>query len=347
LKRYFFDVENIMELLMLVVTAVILYVPDSQIVNGCETKRHLAAFVIVLAWATLITLTGRHPKMARYNIYVTMFCKVLKSFILFLTWYSFFIIAFGLGFYIMLHKDVPNHVPGEDDYRFFDNPWLSLVKTSTMFVGEIEFSDIPIDTSSRLGILGYFFLLSFVFLIVVVLMNLLNGLAVHDTNIIREEAEIVTYVSKVEAISCTEAVLLGDPFNFLANAPAIKALRSLPSLAFCRKIYQSSLVRDISNKITGATGILLFYTYLPDKVLVFTPNKHKSRLECCSIEELGEEVVMAAKDIVVKKSQVEHEGSSEVVNRLSRLENSQTRLENNMASLAVKMEAVLNKLNTM
>jgi hypothetical protein len=39
-----------------------------------------------------------------------MFYKVVRSFILFLTWYSFFIIAFGLGFYIMLHKDTPGHV---------------------------------------------------------------------------------------------------------------------------------------------------------------------------------------------------------------------------------------------
>jgi hypothetical protein len=35
-------------------------------------------------------------------------------------------------------------VQKEDEYEFFNNPWLSLVKTGTMFVGEIEFSDIPI-----------------------------------------------------------------------------------------------------------------------------------------------------------------------------------------------------------
>ncbi len=35
-----------------------------------------------------------------------MFYKVLQTFFFFLIWYSFFIIAFGLGFYIMLHTDV-------------------------------------------------------------------------------------------------------------------------------------------------------------------------------------------------------------------------------------------------
>ena len=101
--------------------------------------------------------------------------------------YAFFIIAFGLGFYIMLHKDTVKReaTNEEDSYPFFDQPLLALIKTSTMFVGELEFADIPIDLESPLYPLSYFFFLSFVFLIVVVLMNLLNGLAVSDTGAIQ------------------------------------------------------------------------------------------------------------------------------------------------------------------
>jgi len=32
-----------------------------------------------------------------------------------------------------------------EEYPFFDDPFLSMIKTTTMFVGEIEFSDIPVD----------------------------------------------------------------------------------------------------------------------------------------------------------------------------------------------------------
>ena len=131
----------------------------------------------------------------RYNVYVMMFYKVLGTFIFFLAWYAFFIVAFGLAFYILLHKD-DGSVIGEDDYIYFNKPWLALVKTSTMFVGELEFSDIPIDVDNYLSPLAYVFFLSFVFLIVVVLMNLLNGLAVSDTGIIQEKAEIFTYISR-------------------------------------------------------------------------------------------------------------------------------------------------------
>ena len=121
-----------------------------------------------------------------------------------------FIVSFGLGFYILLHKDSPTlsksnlgdslrYTEGscpEDEYPFFNNVGLALVKTFTMFVGELEFADLPFETP-----VGYLFLLAFVFLIVVVMMNLLNGLAVSDTGLIREEAEIYAYRCQVEIIS--------------------------------------------------------------------------------------------------------------------------------------------------
>ena len=43
---------------------------------------------------------------------------------------------------------------------------------------------------------SFTFLLVFVFFIVVILMNLLNGLAVSDTGIIMEKAEIVSYTAR-------------------------------------------------------------------------------------------------------------------------------------------------------
>ena len=114
-------------------------------------------------------------------------------------------------------------------------------------------------SSIRFWPLGYLFLLTFIFLIVVVLMNLLNGLTVSDMAVIRGKAEIVTYIIRVETISCFEAVLLGDPFNFLSSWPAIKILKDVPSLAFCKALYGNAFILGISHKITGATEILLFY----------------------------------------------------------------------------------------
>ena len=39
------------------------------------------------------------------------------------------------------------------------------------------------------------------------------------------------------------------------------------------KFYHSFCLLSVSHKITGATAILLFYTWLPNKTLNLTPNR--------------------------------------------------------------------------
>ena len=83
-RRYFFSFENVLEVALIVLVGILLMFGDF----GCNVreKRHVAAVVIVLSWSELITMIGRHPKFSTYNIYVTMFYKVLSTFILFLAW---------------------------------------------------------------------------------------------------------------------------------------------------------------------------------------------------------------------------------------------------------------------
>merc|ERR1712235_225856 len=101
LKRYFTSFENWMEMAMI---GLVLAIVSNNTEDTLLLNRHLAAIAIVFSWAELITLIGRHPKLLHCNVYVTMFYRVLNSFFFFL-WYSLFIVAFGLGFYIMLHND--------------------------------------------------------------------------------------------------------------------------------------------------------------------------------------------------------------------------------------------------
>ena len=179
-SQYLANMENILEILLITLSFVLLLNGPP----GCDIhfKREIATSVLFLSWILLVTMIGRHPQMSSCNIYSTMFYRVLKTFVSFLAWYSLFIIAFALSFYILLHKDIGGL---ENEYPFFDRIGLVLVKTFAMFVGELEFSDIPFNSP-----FSYVFFLLFIFLIVVVLMNLLNGLAVSDTGLIREE---VTY----------------------------------------------------------------------------------------------------------------------------------------------------------
>merc|ERR1719232_671791 len=300
IKRYFFQMENWIENATIALGFVILYNnPEEFAVN-----RNLAAIAIFLSWSRMITLIGKHPKNNHLNIYVTMFFKVLWSFFRFLSWYGLFIIAFGLSFFIMLHEDKKstentNQDDDEDKYEYFNTTFLSIVKTMTMFVGELEFSDIPINLDSFLMPVNYLFFLTFVFLIVVVLMNLLNGLAVSDTGVIQEQAEIYSYLSRVETISYLESVLLGDPFDFLSNVP--RFLTFLPSCSVFRQLYRSNMLKQIFTQM-GASSILLFYNYLPEKKSPkLHPNTNSVDCSCLSVDEMGLDIIAAAKNIIANR----------------------------------------------
>merc|ERR1712241_1670268 len=268
----------------------------------------------------------------------------MKTFFLFLTWYFLFIIAFGLGFYILLHKDVAESgQENEEDYKFFDSVWLSLVKTATMLAGELEFSDIPINLDSNLAPLAYIFFLSFVFLIVIVLFNLLNGLAVSDTGIIRDKAEIFSYRSQVETISTFESMLLGDPFDFLSNVPQL--LSALPSCSLFRQLYRNTTMRQIFTKI-GASEILLFYKFFPDKQVNIHPNKKHDDCSCLRSDEVGKNIVRAAKEIIImKQTDVSKINKEDKIDKLQQqFQEKVDNLEAKLQGMESKMDLILRKL---
>merc|ERR1712155_256877 len=78
----------------------------------------------------------------RRMVFWTMFSREATSFCKFLLWYVFVIIAFALSFYIMFHTDYEG-AESNEDYPFFDDIGSCMTKSLAMFVGELEFSDIP------------------------------------------------------------------------------------------------------------------------------------------------------------------------------------------------------------
>ena len=188
--------------------------------SNCSVKRGMAAVLIVLTWTRLLHSLAKHPSLEKFNVYFMMFYQVSRTFLKILMWYVLCIISFGLGFYIMLHNDIGDAKLKVENslltYKFFDSPWTSLFRAFIMFVGEIDFNNIPIGISygMRHGnistIFAYLFLLAFIFLISVVLVNLLNGLAVSDTGEIMRESVILHEVSRIDTISYFETITLSN-----------------------------------------------------------------------------------------------------------------------------------------
>merc|ERR1719300_803614 len=326
-SQYLASMENILEILLITLSFVLLLNGPP----GCDIhfKREIATSVLFLSWILLVTMIGRHPQMSSCNIYSTMFYRVLKTFVSFLAWYSLFIIAFALSFYILLHKDIGSL---ENEYPFFDRVGLVLVKTFAMFVGELEFSDIPFNSP-----FSYVFFLLFIFLIVVVLMNLLNGLAVSDTGLIREEAEIHAHVSRVEVVAQAEATLLGDPAHLLRGHGWLSRL--IPTCGLRRKLGSALRCQGFFRTITGSKGILLFYSFLPNKRLIIYPNKDNLVCSSCfSAKEVGRDILKAAKNLILKLHEEEQRGSN--------LENAVRGIQLRQQKLEKKLDEVLKGLES-
>ena len=64
-----------------------------------------------------------------------------------------------------------------------------------VFTGELDFGGIEFASS-----FGKFIFLVFVFFIILVFMNLLNGLAISDIGLIQKESEINTQIARMKII---------------------------------------------------------------------------------------------------------------------------------------------------
>ena len=107
-----------------------------------------------------------------------------------------FIIAFGFCFFIIFrHPEGAKNGDEEEIKRYFVNPNKSLMKTIIMsLTGKNEFEGIEFSTEPICIIF-----LVYVFFIMPVLVNHLNGLAISDITDIQKQAEIMSHVSRVHS----------------------------------------------------------------------------------------------------------------------------------------------------
>jgi ankyrin repeat protein len=248
-SKYFRSPENYLEILLIITSSCIVF---SNWVHN-NARPHFYAIAILLSWAELVLLIGRHP---RLSTNIEMFKTVSWNFLKFLAWYAILIIAFALSFYT-LFRDCASGTgcgDGGSDENFFLNPAMSVFKTTVMLTGEFDTASIPFVAIP--GTSHIVFVL-FIFLIAIVLFNLLNGLAVSDTQAIRDDAEVVSYVSRVKLLSDIEALLqsFSPPF-----------LDTLKRICCCCKVGSDSF-RAITNRVR------LFPHKVPENKIRVRPNQ--------------------------------------------------------------------------
>ncbi|XP_018336750.1 transient receptor potential cation channel protein painless-like [Agrilus planipennis] len=209
-NTYFFECENWLELILVFLTALILFQKSpSEFV-----RKQVSAFVILVAAFDIVLMIGQHPKMATNIVMLkTVSCNFLKFFL----WYAILIIAFAMSFHVLFKNEDGNEskqsnktldVENEDDKEqdFFVDPAVSLFKTFVMLTGEFDASDINFN---KFPVTGHLIFALFIFMIAIILFNLLNGLAVSDTQMIKSNAELVGHIARIEHITRFENMFLG------------------------------------------------------------------------------------------------------------------------------------------
>ena len=361
--EYFTQLDNYFDILQIAVIYIIVAVPNKNFedtcrlsvaentkqyneecekiqvdaLSHCTIKRCLAAWAIVSMWIRFIGKVSKHPKLERWSLYFTMFWQVAKTFSKFLFFYATFIIAYALGFYIMLHQDYgkgnnstetesqslsnptapnthfrakrrsgsPGAVSGnedeENDSGDYNVPAKSMMKTVIMFLGEID--DLPSKGGNITSTLAHLYLLTFLFLLVMVLMNLLNGMAVSDTGKILQKTQVLGQIGLIDTISYSESVLL----NNLTTLQKIGRIRTLGRfgnlfLMIVQKILQSSgtMMFESDYLRNGKEELILpFNTGIERPKIRFLPNAISKWIQNkFDDDDISEEVMSDARKII-------------------------------------------------
>ncbi|KAF0313638.1 Transient receptor potential cation channel protein painless [Amphibalanus amphitrite] len=267
-RAYVSHRENILQVGLIVLLAVMLVGSMSQL-----TRLHIAVWVIILAWLEFVLLLGRHPKLSTY---IMMFKTVSENFIKFIFLYSFLIIAFSIAFNLLFRTD-----------EHFNTYWRALLKTVVMSTGEMEYTSLEFTRSAYSGHIAFF---GFLFLIALVLMNLLNGLAVSDTAAIQADAELYSLIARVSLIHYTEAAVIGSAAATGGGCCGGKAASA------CLERARHWL----------AHRVLLFPRCAKGRRMTERPNADRSRLSCCQSHTFGidKKVVEAAHALLARGEHV-------------------------------------------
>ncbi|PNF15106.1 hypothetical protein B7P43_G16000 [Cryptotermes secundus] len=174
-----------------IILTVILCVP--QIDNA--TKQHCASIAVLLAWFEFLLRIGCIPDC---SILMQMLQTVSLTFVKFMSFYSPLIIAFSLCVHTMFRRSRSK--------IFYENIWTTTMKSILMLNGEYEASDMEFHL---LPVTSHVILVLFILLIGVILLNLLSGLAVSDTQAIKNDAETLSLTARVRLISNIETLVCG------------------------------------------------------------------------------------------------------------------------------------------
>lgn len=232
--KYLNSFENFLVFLKRVVFLVMLALWN---LNVTESHRRIIAAVNILLVAWEIFIWLGYWEIIDFPTNFIMLKTVLISFIKGFIFYVIILVAFALCFFVLLSESSGSKatvtklndsivLPGQNQTEDEEDPdlnkfvsfWPSLIKIFVMFSGEFEAGSINFD----LNAFSYLIFFVFIFLMSTVLFNLLNGLAISDTQVgtfhfSRSHFLLIFSISKQEIKSKAELTNLIQRVNLLSK----------------------------------------------------------------------------------------------------------------------------------
>ncbi|XP_072034633.1 uncharacterized protein [Amphiura filiformis] len=289
--QYWKRPDNYLHWAMFIVTFTFVFPPY---LAPCDVHWVAGTIAVFVTWMNFIFVLNRFDF---FGLYVTMFFTTLKSLIKAMSVYGFFIIGFGLAFYICFqNRDF------QETNEAFRSEWSSIITTFVMTLGEINKSDL-LDTGVSLhpfDEVANFLVLIFLFLMPMVLINLTIGISVGDIEAIMESSYFKRFSLQVDIIHRIEkrlprrlqrAVWLPTG-EFWPNKTRSALVRKIKpwlggsSTKFLRKSQEEAekeiTVRDVMNEVTKHENSISSLTVLVQqqgKLLSRIAEKHDIKLE--------------------------------------------------------------------
>ncbi|XP_017775895.1 PREDICTED: transient receptor potential cation channel protein painless-like [Nicrophorus vespilloides] len=183
-----------------------------------ESMKQLISVIILLGSFQFIFIMGKYPVM---SVNIIMFRTVSFNFLKFFSFYFFIIIAFAVCFHKLF---------GEDSDNSFKNYLQAFFKTIIMLTGEFDSTAIQFD---RHPIISHGIFVTFILFAVIVLLNLINGLAVNDIQKIRKQAKLNSLIALTELLYNIEALYINvneckwmrSALNYLDNMRILSCMK--------------------------------------------------------------------------------------------------------------------------
>ncbi|CAL4144376.1 unnamed protein product [Meganyctiphanes norvegica] len=183
--HYFMMLDNYLEMSLIGLTFYLLYY-DCHII---------ASWVVMLSMVEVYFLIEKWHLSDQVAFYFSMFKMVFITISKLLLFLSILILAFSLN-YILLSKG--RNENSTINARSFGN---AIIKVIVKSIGEIDF-DLKGLNESKMSVTECLMLLIFIFVVILVSMNLMNAIAVSDLRKLRKEAEFECFKKRWEGIVC-------------------------------------------------------------------------------------------------------------------------------------------------